>query len=231
MHVLLFGATGMIGHGALTACIADPDVERVTAIGRRSTGRVHAKLTEHLRADVTDLSGLEDELATVDACLFCLGVSAAGMDEARYTALTYDLTLSVARTLVQTNPDMAFVYVSGKNTDSTEHGRIMWARVKGRTENAIQALPFRTTAMFRPGIIAPVDGARSQTRLYRMAYVVLAPVMPLLRRIFPDIVTTTEIGRAMLAAARSDEKLIVAETDDIARLARRVRSSPITPTR
>ncbi|HEU4556589.1 MAG TPA: NAD-dependent epimerase/dehydratase family protein [Longimicrobium sp.] len=221
MHVLIFGATGMIGHGALEACLRDPAVERVTVIGRRALGRAHPKLTEHVRADVADLSGLEAELAEVDACLFCLGVTAAGLDEQRYTALTHDLTLSVARTLVGLNPEMAFVYVSGQGTDATEQGRAMWARVKGRTENALLALPFRTAVMFRPGVIQPVEGARSSTRWYRVLYAAMAPLMPLLRRLFPrQIVTSAELGRAMLAAVRGEQARAVLETPDIARLAR-----------
>lgn len=221
MHVLIFGATGMIGHGALEACLRDPAVERVTVIGRRALGRVHPKLTEHVRADVADLSGLEAGLAEVDACLFCLGVSAAGLDERRYTALTYDLALSVGRTLVRLNPEMAFVYVSGLGTDATEQGRVMWARVKGRTENALLALPFRTAVMFRPGVIQPVEGARSSTRWYRILYAVMAPLMPVLRRLFPgQIVTSAEMGRALLATARSDRARAVLEMPDIVRLAR-----------
>jgi uncharacterized protein YbjT (DUF2867 family) len=221
MHVLLFGATGMIGHGALEACLRDPEVERLTVIGRRATGRVHPKLTEHVRADVADLSGLEAELRTTDACLFCLGVSAGGLGEQRYTELTCDLTLSVARTLIGLNPGMTFVYVSGQGTDSSERGRMMWARVKGRTENALLALGFRSAVMLRPGAIQPVDGARSSTRLYRMLYVALAPVMPVLRRLFPrQIVTTAEMGRAMLAAARLGTARVVLEPPEIARLAR-----------
>lgn len=221
MHVLLFGATGMIGHGALEACLRDPAVERLTVIGRRATGRVHPKLTEHVRADVADLSGLEAELRTADACLFSLGVSAGGLGEQRYTELTCDLTLSVARTLIGLNPGMTFVYVSGQGTDSSERGRMMWARVKGRTENALLALGFRSAVMLRPGAIQPVDGARSSTRLYRVLYVALAPVMPVLRRLFPgQIVTTAEMGRAMLAAARLGTARAVLEPPEIARLAR-----------
>ena len=221
MHVLLFGATGMIGHGALEACLRDPAVERLTIVGRRATGRVHPRLTEYVRADVAGLSGLEAELRTVDACLFCLGVSSSGLGEQRYTELTYDLTLSVARTLVGLNPAMAFVYVSGAGTDSSERGRMMWARVKGRTENALLGLGFRSAVMLRPGVIQPVEGARSGTRLYRVLYAAMAPVMPVLRRLFPgQIVTTAELGRAMLAAARLGSATAVLEAPEIARLAR-----------
>jgi uncharacterized protein YbjT (DUF2867 family) len=221
MHVLLFGATGMIGHGALDACLQDDAVGRVTVVGRRTTGRVHSKLREHVSPEVADLSGLEEKLRAVDACLFCLGVTAAGLDEARYTELTHDLALLVAGTLVRLNPAMAFVYVSGQGTDATERGRVMWARVKGRTENALLALPFRTVVMMRPGVIQPVEGARSGTRWYRVIYAAAAPVMPLLLRLLPNhIVTTAELGRAMLAAARLEGGRTVLETADIARIAR-----------
>lgn len=221
MHVLLFGATGMIGHGAVDACLRDPSVERLTVVARRATGRAHPKLTEHVRADVADLSGLEGELRTVNACLFCLGVTAAGLGEKRYTELTYDLTLAVANTLVRLNPGMSFVYVSGQGTDGTGEGRAMWARVKGRTENVLLALGFRSAVMLRPGMIQPVEGARSGTRWYRLLYAALAPLMPVLRRLFPgQIVTTAELGRAMLAAVRSGDAQAVLEPPDIARLAR-----------
>jgi len=215
----------MIGHGALNACLRDQAVDRVTVVGRRSTGRSHPGLTEHVRHDVSDLSELEEEVRSVDACLFCLGVTAAGLDEARYTQLTYDLTLAIARTLAHLNPAMAFVYVSGKGTDTTEEGRVMWARVKGRTENALLALPFRTAVMLRPGVIQPVEGARSGTRWYRVTYAVLAPVLPLMHRLFPNrIVTSAELGRAMLAAARMQGSRAVLEVPDIARLSATVPS-------
>ena len=221
MHVLIFGATGMIGHGALVACQRDPGVERITVIGRRSTGTTHPKLTEHVRSDVSDLSGLETELATVDACLFCLGVSAAGLDEQRYTALTHDLTLDVARTLVRLNPRMAFAYVSGRGTDPTEEGRMMWARVKGRTENDLRKLGFRSTVMVRPSVLQPVDGAQASTRWYRVMYRVFSPLVSVLRRALPrEIATSTELGQAMLAAVRAGAPTAVLETADIVRLAR-----------
>lgn len=221
MHVLMFGATGMIGHGALDACLRDESVDRVTVVGRRSTGRTHPGLTEHIRQDVADLSGLDAELESVDACLFCLGVPVAGLDEARYTEITHDLTLAVARRLVELRPAMAFVYVSGQGTDATEQGRVMWARVKGRTENALLALPFRSVIMVRPGVIQPVEGARAGTRGYRLLYGAARPLMPVLRRLFPrHIVTTAELGRALLAAARLERDQAVLEAPEIVRLAR-----------
>jgi uncharacterized protein YbjT (DUF2867 family) len=203
MRVLLFGATGMVGQGVLRECLLDTGVEHVLAVGRSATGQRHPKLRELVVPDLHDLAAVEGALAGFDAGFFCLGVSAAGMSEAQYTRVTYDLTLDVARTLARLNPGMTFVYVSGAGTDSSERGRTMWARVKGRTENAILALPFRAAYMFRPGFIQPLHGIRSKTALYRLVYAAFAPLTPLLRRLAPSAVTTTErVGRAMLAVAR-----------------------------
>src|SRR3954468_8226550 len=151
MNVLIFGATGMVGQGALRECLLDPRVERVVCVGRSSTGRQHPKLHEIVRPDPSDLTGLDAELAGLDACFFCLGVSSAGMSEERYASLTYDLTMRVAGSLARLAPAMTFIYVSGMGTDSSERGRVMWARVKGRTENALLKLPFTGAYMFRPG--------------------------------------------------------------------------------
>ena len=203
MNVLLFGATGMIGQGVLRACLDSPDVTRVVAVGRSAVGVLHAKLVERVVADVADPASYEDGLDGVDACFFCLGVSSAGMSEPEYTRLTHDLTLAVARALVRRSPGATFAYVSGVGTDSTERGRSMWARVKGRTETAILALPFRRAYMFRPGFVEALAGTRSRTPLYRILYAVIRPVAPLLRRRFPNQVTSAlEIGRAMIATAR-----------------------------
>jgi uncharacterized protein YbjT (DUF2867 family) len=203
MRVLLFGATGMVGQGVLRECLLDDGVSDVLAVGRSATGRHHPKLRELVVSDLHDLSDVERELTGFDACFFCLGVSSAGMSEAQYTRVTHDLTLDVARTLARLDPAMTFVYVSGRGTDSTERGRTMWARVKGRTENALLALPFRAAYMFRPGFIEPLHGIQSRTALYRRLYVVMRPLVPLLRRLAPDATTTTEqVGRAMLAVAR-----------------------------
>src|SRR6266496_3069247 len=185
MKVVLFGATGMVGQGVLRECLLDPDVERVLAIGRSSTGQRHDKLREIVRADLTDLTGLEGELAPCDACFFCLGVSSVGMAERDYRRVTYDLTLAVARKLVACNAGMTFVYVSGAGTDSTERGRSMWARVKGETENALLRLPFASACMFRPGFIQPLHGITSRTKLYRAGYAILSPLFPVLNALFP----------------------------------------------
>jgi uncharacterized protein YbjT (DUF2867 family) len=204
MNVILFGATGMVGQGVLRECLLDPGVERVLAVGRTATGQQHPKLRELVLADLFDSSKVEPELSNYDACFFTLGVSAAGMKEAAYARVTHDLTLAAATTLARLNPDMTFVYVSGAGTDSSERGRIMWARVKGRTENDLQKLSFRAVHLFRLGFIQPLHGIRSKTRAYQLFYTILAPLMPLLRRLFPRQITTTEeVGRAMLHIARN----------------------------
>lgn len=220
MKVLLFGATGMVGQGVLRECLLDPDVEDVLSIVRAPSGTAHGKLRERVHHDFFDWSATQTELAAFDACLFCLGVSSAGMNENEYTRVTYDLTLAVARVLARLNPQMVFVYVSGAGADSTGRGRSMWARVKGRTENALRELPFKAVYVFRPGVIQPLHGIRSKTRLYRAVYAVVAPVTPLLRTIAPDLVTTTEnVGRAMLAVARRGAATPILENRDINSLA------------
>lgn len=204
MKVLLFGATGMVGQGVLRECLLDSDVERVLAVGRAETGQRHEKLRELVHPDLFDLSPIAGELAGYDACFFCLGVSSAGMDEQEYTRVTYDMTMAVARTLAQLNPSVTFIYVSGTGTDSSERGRTMWARVKGRTENALLELPFEAKYMFRPAFIQPMHGITSRTRLYRILYAVVGPLYPLWKALFPGYVTTTEkVGKAMLRVAKS----------------------------
>ncbi|HEX2021081.1 MAG TPA: NAD(P)H-binding protein [Candidatus Thermoplasmatota archaeon] len=220
MRALLFGATGMVGQGVLRECLADPDVTEVLAVGRAPSGVSHPKLRDLVRADLFDLAPVADALAGYDACFWCLGVSAAGKSEAEYARTTYELTLAAARVLAARNPRMAFVYVSGAGTDGTEKGRSMWARVKGRTENALFALPFRAFA-FRPGFIQPMHGERSRTGWYRATYAVTRPLVPLLRRVMKDSMLTTEqVGRAMIAVAKRGAPKRVLEAKDIAALAR-----------
>jgi uncharacterized protein YbjT (DUF2867 family) len=203
MNVLLLGATGMVGQGVLRECLQSPDVTRVVTLGRSATGQRHPKLREIVHADLFDLSAIESELTGFDACFCSLGVSAAGMTEAQYTRLTYDLTMAVAQTLARLNPAMTFVYVSGTGTDSSERGRVMWARVKGRTENALLRLPFKAAYMFRPAVIVPMHGIKSRTAWYRVLYAIMAPLLPVIRATAPRYVTTTErVGRAMLEVAR-----------------------------
>jgi uncharacterized protein YbjT (DUF2867 family) len=216
MKVLLFGATGMVGQGVLRECLLASDVEVVQAVGRTATGAQNSKLRDLVQANLFDLSGIEGELSGFDACFFCLGVASTGMTEEAYTRLTYELTTTVARTLSGLNPGMTFIYVSGSGTDSSEKGRMMWARVKGRTENALLAMPFRAANMFRPGFIEPLHGIQSKTRMYRIFYSVLRPLFTLLHSLFPrSVLTTEELGRAMLIAARQAPARRVLETGDI----------------
>lgn len=214
VKIVIFGATGMIGQGVMRECLLAAGVESVLTVGRAATGRTDPKLREIVHADLTDLGDLEPELSGLDACFYCLGVSSAGMSEAEYTRVTYDYTLSVARTLSRLNPGMVFTYVTGVGTDSSEKGRSMWARVKGKTENDILALPL-DAFMFRPGYIQPRHGATSRTRWYRLMYVFLTPLYPVLRRIAPGSVTTTEqIGRAMVQLALDAENPVTRSTEE-----------------
>ncbi|MEA1650011.1 hypothetical protein UAJ10_13450 [Nitrospirillum sp. BR 11164] len=216
MKVILFGATGMVGQGVMRECLQDPRVTQVLAVGRTTTGLTHPKLSELTHPAMDRWETLDGLLAGYDACFFCLGVSSAGMSEDAYTRVTHGLTLDVARTLARLNPDMTFLYVSGSGTDGTERGRTMWARVKGRTENDLQRLPFKAVYLFRPGLIPPLHGARSKTRAYRLVYTLAAPLLPLARRLFPkQVLTTVEIGQAMLAAAERGAPKAVLETADI----------------
>jgi uncharacterized protein YbjT (DUF2867 family) len=214
----------VVGQGALRELLADDEVTAVLAIGRSASGLRHVKLKELVQQDVSDLRMLENELETYDACLFCAGVSAIGMSESDYKRVTYDLTLRVAQTLERLNPNMTFVYVSGGGTDSTERGHVMWARVKGATENALLAMPFQRAYMLRPGFIRPPQhtaaaGARRPSGR-RVVSLLLGPMYPLLRRLFPGQVTTAEeLGRAMLQLLKGGFRDRVLENRDIVALA------------
>lgn len=216
MRIILFGATGMVGQGVLRECLVDGDVTRVLCVGRRPSGEQHPKLHELVLPDLYDYSAVEDQLMDYDACFFCLGVSSVGMKEEDYRRVTCDLTLAAGRTLARLDPQMTFIYVSGAGTDSTERGSVMWARVKGATENALLRLPFRAAYMFRPGFIEPMHGVRSKTVLYRAAYLIAKPIFGALRRWAPDRVTTSvKVGRAMLTAAKRGAPVPLVEVVDI----------------
>jgi len=216
VKVILLGATGMVGQGVLRECLLDSEVETVLAIGRNATAQQHERLHEIVHNDLFDLSAIEGKLSGYDACFFCLGVSAVGKTEEAYRRVTYDLTISVARTLARLNPAMTFIYVSGSGTDSTERGRLMWARVKGKTENALLQMPFKAVYMFRPGYIQPLHGIRTKTRWYRAIYAVIGPLYPVWKLFFPKYVTTTEcVGRAMLNVAKRGSPKSVLENQDI----------------
>jgi uncharacterized protein YbjT (DUF2867 family) len=222
MRILLFGATGMVGQGVLRECLLAPDVDEVVAIGRTPSGASHPKLKDLVQADLFDYRAIEDRLGGFDACFFCIGVTSFRMDEATYTHLTYDMTLAAASTLARLNPAMSFVYVSGAGADSSESGKIMWARVRGRTENTLARLPFKRIHAIRPAAIRPMHGARSRTRAYRLIYPLMAPLFPLFRALMPFSVATTEtVGRALLELARHGYPKTILETRDIEEVARR----------
>ena len=203
MNILLFGASGMIGGRVLRECLLSPDVAQVVSVVRTSGTVRHAKLREVVHGDFLDFSGIQaDAFSDIDAVFFCLGVSSAGMSEADYTRITYDMTLAAAQALVAASPGASFVYVSGAGADTSERSRTMWARVRGRTENALLGLPLKV-CIFRLGLVQPLDGITSRTRTYRLFYGATRPLLPLLRRLFPHSVTTTgQVGRAMLQVAR-----------------------------
>jgi uncharacterized protein YbjT (DUF2867 family) len=218
MKVILLGATGMVGQGVLRECLLDPGVHAVLAVGRHASGQTHAKLRDVVLPDLTDYSKVRGDLAGADACFYCLGVASAGMSEADYRRVTYDIAVAAAKALVVESPAMTFVFVSGAGTDAAS--RTMWARVKGETENAILALPFKAAHAFRPGCIQPLDGIRSRTRLYRVLYTVTTPLFPVLRALFGrHLLTTRSIGRAMLKVAREGAPKRVLEAADINALA------------
>jgi len=211
VKVILFGATGMVGQGVLRECLLDDGVEGVLAIGRSSTGLTHPKLRELVRKDLFDFATAGTDLRGYDACFFCLGVSSAGMSEADYTRVTFDLTLGWAKALARINPAMTFLYVSGAGTG----GKTMWARVKGRTEEALLAL-FPSAYMVRLALLIPTHGEVSKTRWTRIAYAVLRPLLPLLRALAPGaVISTEELGRAMIRTARKGAPKRVLEMRDL----------------
>jgi uncharacterized protein YbjT (DUF2867 family) len=220
MKVIIFGATGMVGQGVLRECLLAPDVELVTTVGRTPApnpvaGPQPERWRQIVHSDLSNLVGLRTELAGFDACFFPLGVSSSGMTEADYDRITYGLTLSAAETLSSLSPGMTFIYVSGAGTDSTEKGRSMWARVKGRTENALLRLPLEAY-MFRPGFIEPMDGIQSKTPSYRILYKVLTPLMPVVRwALRQQILNTRQIGLAMLSVAKLGYEKRILEIKDI----------------
>jgi uncharacterized protein YbjT (DUF2867 family) len=220
VRVAIFGASGMVGKGVLLECLDDPRVASVLVVGRRRCGVTHPKLEEVLHQDFYDFSALRPRFAGLDACFFTLGTTSARKTEADYTRQTYDLTLAAAREIVAASPQAVFVYVSGVGSDSTERGRVMWARVKGRTENALLALPFRGAYMMRPGFIQPLRGVSSRTPLYAAFYRWLSWLFPIARTLFPNqVVTSVEVGRAMLQLASRGYSRKILEPRDIRRAA------------
>ncbi|MFZ4465019.1 MAG: NAD-dependent epimerase/dehydratase family protein [Bacteroidales bacterium] len=222
MKVILFGSTGMIGQGVLLACLENKKVESILVINRRSHNKNHPKLKEIILTDLFDLSGITTELEMYDCCFFCLGVSSNGLSYEAYKRITYDLTIYVAETLLKINPKMTFSYISGAGTDSSEKGRMMWARVKGKTENTLLSMPFMKAYMFRPGFIQPKNGIRSSTKIYNIMYAFFKPFYFALKH-FRSFVTDTEtLGKAMIAVAFMQSDKNILESVDINKLGRNV---------
>lgn len=211
MKVIVTGATGMVGKGVLLECLDHQDVTAVLSISRRTAEITHPKLTEILHQDFSDFSSIAEQLKGFDACYACMGVSAAGMDEAQYTRMTHGFTLALANEVYALNPDMTFTYVSGEGTDSSEQGRSMWARVKGKTENDVLKMGFKQAFAFRPGGIIPLRGIEPSSKMYRRMIKYLGWLLQLMKWIAPkSIVDTTQIGLAMINVTQRgyDKKVI-----------------------
>ena len=216
IRAVIFGATGMVGEGVLHEALHDTLVESVLVISRRPCNVLHPKLTESLHEDFYDYSAISDRLRGYNACFFCLGVSSVGKREEEYRRLTYDLTMAAARKFSQLNPDMVFCYVSGMGTDSTEQGRLMWARIKGKTENDLMKLPFKAVYAFRPGFIRPTKGLKNAFTVAK----ILAPLYPALKFLIPNYLCTLEdVGRSMIRVTESGYSSRILECKDITRLA------------
>lgn len=217
MKIILFGATGMVGRGVLLEALDHPEVTQVLSVGRGTTGLVHTKLEELVHGDFLDFSGVASGFEGYDACLWCLGASSVGMDESTYTRITHDFTMAAATVLHERNPDMRFCFVSGAGTDDSESGRVMWARVKGKAENALKRIGFREVVIIRPGLIQPMRGIRTRVAALRFVYRLLFVFFPMLRA--AGIATSTiDVGKAMIAAAMGMSSMTILGNRDINRL-------------
>lgn len=217
LKVIITGTTGMVGEGVLQECIRNPEVEKILLVNRRPGGYSDSKITEIIHKDFFDISPIEDQLIGYNACFFCLGVSSVGMKESEYFSLTYTLTMGFAQKLANLNRDMTFCYVSGAGTDSSEKGRSMWARVKGKTENDLMKLPFKRVFAFRPGFMKPTTGARNVNKYY----VLVGWLYPLFRIVLSGYVSTIkEVGQAMIICATKGYDKQIIEVPDIKKLSK-----------
>ncbi|WP_334126263.1 NAD-dependent epimerase/dehydratase family protein [Empedobacter brevis] len=217
LKVIITGATGMVGEGILQECLANPEVEKILLINRKPSGYSHPKIEEIIHPDLSDISSLSEKVTGYDACYFCTGVSSVGMNEEQYTKVTYDLTLEFAKTLAALNPQMTFCYVSGAGTDSTEKGKQMWARVKGKTENDLMKLPFKAVYNFRPAFMKPTKGAKNIKGFYKIINA-LYPVFRLFSTSY--FLTLEEVGKVMIKATTNGYSKPVLEVKDIAALSK-----------
>ena len=217
MNVIITGSTGMVGKGVLLECLEDIRVKKVLVLNRNPIDIQHTKLTEVLVKDFNDFESIKEQLNNYDACFFCLGISSVGMKEKDFAEITVNITVNLAKVLFEINPEMVFNYVSGTGTDSTEKGRIMWARVKGKTENIILNMGFKDAYAFRPGLILPERGIKSRTKLYRAVYIIMRPIFPLLRKM-KTITTTSRVGKAMINSVLYPQNLKHLENKDINKL-------------
>ena len=219
IKTIITGVTGMVGEGVLAACLNSDEVSEILLLSRKPYGLKHPKVKELIHENFFDLSSIENHLQNYNTCYFCLGVSSVGMTEPDYTKFSYSLTLHVAETLSRLNADMVFCYVSGAATDSTEKGKTMWARVKGKTENELLKLPFKKAYMFRPGYMQPTKGLKNTLPYYRY----VSWMYPFLRRLFPSFVCSlSELGNAMIEVVKQEYSGSILEVKDIVRLAKRV---------
>ena len=216
--IIITGATGMVGEGVLMECLSHPDVSEVLSVSRRPTGMLHTKLKEYIVSDFLRLKENDENLRGYNACFFCAGVSSVGMKEATYTRMTYDTTIHFAKVLVQLNPQMTFIYVSGASTDSSEKGKLMWARVKGRTENALLQLPFKKVFNFRPGFMKITPGQKNAVKLYKY----FGWMYPLLKVVLPNSTSTLQqVGKAMISSLIIGSDKQILEVKDINKLGER----------
>jgi len=212
IRAIITGTTGMVGEGVLLECLENPDVESVLIINRRPLGMSHPRLKEIVHKDFHNISPIEDQLKGYNACYFCLGVSSVGMKEPEYRRITYDLTMHVAEALSRQNPDMTFCYVSGAGTDSTENGRIMWARVKGKTENDLRKLTMDQVFAFRPGFMKATEGQKNLPSWYGY----IGWIYPLLKAVFPNSASTlTQVAKAMIYVTKYGYEKNILEVKDI----------------
>ncbi len=220
LNPIIFGSTGMLGQAVLSECLSDNEVESVLIVNRRKSNFSHHKVREIVHSDLFNLTPIAGELSGFNTCIFCLGVSSAGMSEKEYHKTTYELTLHIAETLLHTNEEMTMCFVSGTGTDSSEQGKVMWARVKGKTENALLAMPFKKAYMFRPAYIQPAKGIKSRTPLYNVLYAITKPLYFLLKHSDRYVTNTGYFAKAMLLAARYGYEKNILENTDINRIVR-----------